>query len=42
MSEVMSMVRDVNEVTAEFSEPELDTITRFLDRIVEVYERHSS
>lgn len=40
MAEIMSMVRDIETVADDFSPEELETVTRFLDRVVNVYARH--
>ncbi len=42
MSEIMSMVKDVDSVTSEFTPAEKETISRFLSRVVDVYARHTA
>lgn len=41
MATVMSMVDDLEALGNQFTEEEMETVTRFLERAVEVYARHS-
>ena len=42
MTELMSMVTDIDSLTAEFSKSEMATVSRFLERVNAVYDNHLS
>ena len=42
MTELMAMVADIDSLTAEFTPTEMSTVTRFLERVNDVYDDHLS